>query len=253
VSGAGTLGAVTRSLAAVLRGAVLLIVAGVGSATAVHAQDSTVPDGSVPPASLPAATLAPGEVAAPATPGAGGSAPLVIVPTGCVTPAPPDIVFIGTLVDRDYRTGRFRIDQVRDGDAARFSVDGLVDVRYGNDVQYLELGDEYLVGAGIHPDLGVLVSQIRAPAPAFGGDEVIGVAESDVPCPVLEDPVRTFLPDGTSVESGVLAPFFEDRPPLAGAFLIPLGVVFAAVFVLAAIRLILNAVVRGVGAMTHRR
>jgi hypothetical protein len=236
----------------------VLVAVGVASVTVAHAQDSTLPpDGSVPPATLPPATLSPtgtpGTPDTPDTPGAGGGAPLVIVPSGCVSPAPPNLVFVGTLVDRDFRTGRFRIDEVRDGDAGRFSVGGLVDVRYGNDVQYLELGDEYLVGAGIHPDLGVLVSQIRAPAPPFGGDDVIGVAESDVPCPVLEDPVRTFLPDGTSVESGVLAPFFEDRAPLAGAFLIPLGVACAAVFVLAGLRLFLGAIARGVGALTHRR
>jgi hypothetical protein len=225
---------VRRFVGAVVRGAIAVTVLAGGAALPARAQESTVPppaDGSIPP----------------------GTAPLVIVPSGCVSPPPPDLVFVGTLVDRDFRTGRFRIDQVRDGDPTPFAVDDFVDVRYGNAVQYLELDEEYLVGAGVHEDLGVLVSQIRAPAPPFGGDDVIGAAESDVPCPVLEDPIRTLRPDGTSVESGVLAPFFEERTELAGAFLIPLGVACAVIAALASVRLLIGAIARGVGGLARQR
>jgi hypothetical protein len=227
---------VRRFVGAVVRGAIALnVLAAVGgTAMYAHAQDSSVP---------PTADGSAGS----------GTASLVIVPSGCVSPRPPVLVFDGTLVDRDFRTGRFRINQVRDGDPAPFAADGVIDVRYGNDAQYLELDEEYLVGAGVDPDLGVLVSQIRAPAPPFGGDDVIGAAESDVPCPVLEDPIRTLRPDGSSVESGVLAPFFDERKQLAGAFLIPLGVACAVLAALACLRLLLGAIARGVGSLARQR
>ena len=182
-----------------------------------------------------------------------GTSPVVVVPAGCARPAPPAVVFTGRLVDRDFRTGRFRVETVRAGDPAPYAVGNLIDVRYGNDVRALELGEAYVVAAGIHPDLGVLFSQIREPAPPFGGDDVISVQESDVPCPVLEDPIRTLEPDGTSVESGVLTPLFEDRAGLLGAVVVPLAVAVAAVFALAAVRLLLDGVVRGVRTLGRQR
>ena len=117
--------------------------------------------------------------------------------------------------------------QVRAGIEDPFAVDGLIDVRYGLDIEYLDIGTDYLVSARCDPVIGLLASKIRAPAPLLGGDDVVGVAESDVECPRFDDPIRTFLPDGTSVDSAVLAPFDEHRTQLMAAFLIPLGVAFA--------------------------
>jgi hypothetical protein len=194
----------------------------------------------------------PGELGAPDTTPPPGTAPLVLVPSGCARPALPEVVFTGTLVDRDFRTGRFRIEQVRAGDETPFTVAGLIDVRYGTDVQALELDRAYVVSAGIHPELGVLFSQIRAPAPPFGGDDVVGVEDSDVPCPVLEDPVRTLELDGTSVESGVFTPLFDERSQLLGALLVPLGVAVGAVAALAALRLLLDGMARGVRSLSRR-
>lgn len=179
--------------------------------------------------------------------------PLIPVPSGCVAPTPPDIVFVGTLTARDFRTGRFRIESVRAGDAERFAADGLIDVRYGIDTKYLAVGDEYLVAAQVEPVLGVLVSKIREPAPAFGGDDIVGLAESDVDCPVLQDPVRTLTPDGSSVESGVFAPLFERKAEMVGAFLIPLGIAFAVIFALALVRHGLHGVARGITAAARPR
>ncbi len=75
-------------------------------------------------------------------------------------------------------------------------------MRYGLDVEYLEIGTEYLVSARRDPVIGLLASKIRDPAPLLGGDDVVGVAESDVECPRFEDPIRTFLPDGSSDRLG---------------------------------------------------
>ena len=61
------------------------------------------------------------------------------------------------------------------------------------------------------PDLGLLVSRVTPVVENFGGDEVIGVSESDVDCPVFDDPMRTLHLDGTPVEASVLEPFFESK------------------------------------------
>ena len=76
-----------------------------------------------------------------------GTLPLVPVPSACTAPPQPEIVFVGTLVERDFRTGRFEIEQVRAGSEDPFAVGGLIDVRYGLDVEYLDIGTEYLVSA----------------------------------------------------------------------------------------------------------
>lgn len=172
--------------------------------------------------------------------------PLVDVPPGCVGPDLPDIVFVGTVVERDFRTARFRILQVRAGDAEEFAVGGLIDVRYGLDVQFLDVGVEHLVSAQRDPLIGVLSSRLRDPAPAFGGDDVVGIDGADVECPEFDDPVRTLFPDGSEVPTSVFAPMFADRSALLTALAIPVGVAFALIFVLAMLRLGVSGVVRGV-------
>jgi hypothetical protein len=176
---------------------------------------------------------------------------LVPVPAGCDAPDLPDVVFLGTLQATDFRTGRFQVDQVRAGDIGRYSFGGVVDVRFGIDTKYLETGTQYLVGASLDPGSAVLASKVRAAEPLFGGDEVIGAAETDVECPVLEDPIRTLLPDGSSVESGVLTPFTEAKRSLLRAILLPLGVALAAVFALVALRWLLTGIGWGIGSLSR--
>lgn len=77
-------------------------------------------------------------------------------------------------------------------------------------MRYLDIGEQYVVGAGTNSITKRLVSTVREPAPLFGGDQVVGVNDSDVDCPPFEDPTRTLTLQGTSVESGVLAPMIED-------------------------------------------
>jgi len=177
-----------------------------------------------------------GETAPPQT------LPLIPVPTGCTPPTPAHVVFLGTVIGRDFRSIRYRVDQVRAGSTAPFAAadqagDEIIDVRYGLDTQYLADGQQYLVGAVVDPDLGLLVSRVKPVAENFGGDEVIGVSETDVDCPEFENPMRTLHPDGTVVEGSMLEPFFSAKWRIAAAFLAPLGVVFAALFVLSMLRL----------------
>lgn len=168
------------------------------------------------------------------------TSPIVPVPPGCEAPPLPHVVFVGTVVERDFRSARFEIDAVRAGDPAPFSREDLVDVRYGSDVQYLDDGESYLVGAPVHPVLGVLVSRVSDPIENFGGDEVIGVSETDIRCPDYEDPMRTLNLDGTKVSAGVFAPLGDAETRLAAAIVVPLAVAVGVIFVVALLRLSLG-------------
>jgi hypothetical protein len=162
--------------------------------------------------------------------------PLVPVPVGCTAPVLPHIVFIGKVDERDYRSVRFEIEQVRSGTPQPFASGNLIDIRYGLDAQYLRQGERYLVSAPVHPDLGLLVSRVTPVVENFGGDEVIGVSESDVDCPVFDDPMRTLHVDGTPVEAAVLEPFFESKVRILGALVIPMAVALGVIFLLATFR-----------------
>ena len=166
-----------------------------------------------------------------------GTLPLVPVPVGCTAPALPHIVFVGKVVDRDFRSVRFEIEQIRAGQAAPFASDNEVDIRYGLDAQYLHDGERYLVSAPVDPDLGLLVSRVTPVVANFGGDEVIGVSESDVNCPAFEDPLRTLHLDGTPVEAEPLKPFLDSRVRIMGAVLVPIAVALGVIFLLATFRL----------------
>lgn len=233
----------------------LLATGGLGVlGAAVHAgtPDETVPDGSVPDETVPEPTLP--EVvdeAGVVSGGIGGESPsvtlpVVPVPTGCAAPQLPHIVFTGTVVDSDFRSVRFEIDQIRAGQGAPFALGNEIDVRYGLDTQFLEDGERYLVSAIVDPDLGLLVSNVTDPIEHFGGDEVIGVSETDIDCPEFEDPARTLQLDGTPIDGDMLEPFFSARVQLLGAVLIPFGVAAAMIFALAALRLSVSGIFRSI-------
>jgi hypothetical protein len=169
------------------------------------------------------------------------SEPLIPVPEGCSPPLQPHIVFVGEVIDRDYRTIRFEIDRIRAGDPDPFGFDNNeIDIRYGLDAQYLDDGATYLVSAVVHPDLGLLTSRVTDPIEDFGGDEVIGVSETDVDCPVFENATRTLHVDGTPVDASLLEPFFGAKPKIVAALLVPPAVALGAIFLLATFRLSLT-------------
>jgi hypothetical protein len=172
--------------------------------------------------------------------------PLLPVPLGCEAPRMPHIVFVGDVVDRDFRTIRYRIERIRNGSAAPFASQNLIDVRYGLDSMYLVDGETYLVAAVVDADLGLLVSRVTPPIENFGGDEVIGVSETDVDCPEFEDPMRTLHLDGTDIDAGVLDPFLRSKFRIAGAFLIPIAAAVGVLFLLAMFRLSLAGLYRSI-------
>jgi hypothetical protein len=204
----------------------------------------TASAGTEPPEQDPTASVPPTETAAPTT---------STLPPGCEAPDPARATFVGDLTAKDTRTARFSIVRLRAGTLEGFEVSGLVDVDYFDDVRYLEIGERYIVGAGTDSITGRLVSTVRQPAPLFGGNQVVGVDDSDVDCPVFEDPVRTLMPDGGSVESGVLAPMFSDSGGIARALLLPAMWLFLGLVALAAIKNLLWASGREVKRMFRRR
>jgi hypothetical protein len=169
---------------------------------------------------------------------------LIPVPAGCAAPPVEQVVFVGTMVTGDAVTARFAIDSIRSGTADGFGLDGLIDVRYGDEVRFLDVDTTYVVGASVDPVSGVLASTVRSPAPLFGGNEIAGVNDSAVDCPQLSDPTRTLLADGTGVESGVLTPLRNAKRDILIALLQPLGVAFLILVGLVAVKLLIFAMGR---------
>ncbi len=170
----------------------------------------------------------------------------MVVPAGCAAPPAPVAVFVGTLAASDTTTGRFAVQQIRAGSLDGYAVNTIVDVRFDDDIRFLRAGQQYLVGAIPDPITRVLRSKVRLPAPLFGGDAVIGVNDTDVHCPRVEDGVKTLLVDGSDVDTGVLAPLMTAKKSLLKAIFKPLGIAIALLALLAAIKLLIFAMVRAV-------
>jgi hypothetical protein len=201
-----------------------------------------VPVGSAAAADLPDPVPVPG-LAPIADPDA-ASERLHPVPSGCPAPEREQVVFVGTLTLHDAATARFTIDQLRAGSAEGFSRDGMIDIRYGDEVRFLEPGVQYIVGAAIDVEQRALVSKVREEAPLFGGSEIAGVNATDAVCPVIDDPVRTLRADGGAVETGVLSSLDGSGPMVLRALLQPLAAALAILFGLAALKLLVFAMVR---------
>jgi hypothetical protein len=171
------------------------------------------------------------------------------IPEGCTVPELADVVFLGTVVDTDFQTARYRIDQIRAGDLQPYAYGGLVDVRYGDDTRFLSEDTQYLIGASAASSSEALTSKVRVTEPLFAGDDVIGVTESDVSCPQLDDPVRTLNTDGTTVDAPVLGPLADAKGDVLRALLIPSAAAVAIVFGLATVRWIFAGLGKGVGSV----
>jgi hypothetical protein len=210
-------------------------------ASAGHDAPRSLPPDSVPPEETAPSTTAPGQL----PPAAG---PLVPSSPECVVPPSASAVFRGVieLVDDPARpsTYRFRVQSLLAGSLEGYEVGGQVDIRYGDEAKFLEVGTMYLVGVSPDPETGLLTSKVREPAPLFGGDAVIGADDSDINCPRVNDPVRTLLVDGGSVDTGVLTPLKEEGSSLLMAVLRPLAVAFGVLVALVLLKQLLFAVGR---------
>jgi hypothetical protein len=178
---------------------------------------------------------------------------LILIPAGCPVPEPADVAFVGTVMAKDEfvekGTVRYQIEQVRAGDASPFAVDGVIDVRYGPDSQYLEIGERYLVSAAVDQRIGALASKVSPEALLFGGDAVIGLEDTEVECAALDDPIQTINLDGTPVDSGLLTPFFADLKLLLATIAVPAAIVGLALIGLVLLRRVLDVGFRGIFAL----
>ena len=198
---------------------------------------------------LPPPTEPDEQPAAGATAEASGRRWPMPIPEGCPTPELAEVVFLGTVVDKDYQTARFRIDQLRAGDLQPYAYGGLVDVRYGDDTRFLSEDTQYLIGATA-PDGGTtLASRVRVTEPLFAGDDVIGITENEISCPRLDEPVRTLNTDGTDVDAGVLGPLANSKGDVLRALLLPVAIAMAVIFGLATLRWILTGMGKGVASV----
>jgi hypothetical protein len=77
----------------------------------------------------------------------------------------------------------------------------------------------------------------------FGGDAV--AAAQRVSCPDYEDPVRTLLVNGDSIDTGVIQPLVADRRGLLGSLLIAVGVGLGLLFLLVATKVLVTGAIRG--------
>lgn len=178
---------------------------------------------------------------------------LVPIPAGCPEPDEADVVFVGEVVDKDgyieRGTVRFELVQLRAGSPASFSVDGLIDVRYGPDSKYLDIGEEYLVSAAVESEVGRLSSTVAPESPRFGGNDVIGLDDTAEKCPEIEATIVTLHLDGTSVDSSVMSPMFEDGRVLLATIGVPAAIAALTLVALGILRAMWRWMVGGVFAL----
>ncbi len=170
------------------------------------------------------------------------------IPTGCPTPDKPQMVFIGDLISLGNSTAIYQVLQVRAGVPAGYVTGDRVEVRYGQDVKFLEIGNRYLVGAASDTYSPILISKVREEAPLFGGDAVIGVGDAGS-CPRIEDPIRTLNEDGSTIDTAVLSPLRDSLPVVV--VLLLFAVALSLALLLAAV--LMRTMVRGAARGLRRR
>jgi len=205
---------------------VLALFAAAGG-TAVTAEttlppDSTWPVGSVPDTSTTSTSTSTSTTSTTTTlPSA-----VTTVPEGCALPPAAQAVFTGRLTAVDPVSATFAVEYARAGSLEGYTEnDGTVQVRYGADVKFLEVGREYIVGVALDPVTQQLSSTVRDGADLFGGNEVVG---GGADCPEFEAVDRTLNIDGTSIESGVFSNFLGDPLRLLVAVVLPFALVVVA-------------------------
>jgi hypothetical protein len=151
------------------------------------------------------------------------------LPAGCAAPRAAIATFLGELVSADDGAAIYSVVQVRGGSLGAYVNAGAISIRYAErETRFLQVGTTYLVGAGGSELFSTLESKVRAKKQLFAGDAVVGVDESDKPCPVIEDPVLTLLPNGQPINAGVFSLLRNGRSGLVQAAVLPL--LFALVF-----------------------
>lgn len=156
------------------------------------------------------------------------------VPEGCALPPTAQAVFVGTLVKKDLTSATFTVSQVRAGSLDGYiTANNTVNVRYGNDVKYLDVASGYIVGVKQDVVSLKLASSVRDVAELFGGAEVAG---SNTQCPEFEDPARTLNLDGSAINAGLFTEFFDQPWRLLLVVVVPPVVVLAGLIALVSLK-----------------
>ena len=155
------------------------------------------------------------------------------VPEGCPLPPTAQAVFTGQVQMIDPVSATFLVDQVRAGSLEGYAAAGTVEVRYGGDVKFLQVGEKYIVGVALDPVTQKLSSTVRDSAELFGGNEVAG---GGAECPAHEAAARTLHTDGTPIESGVFSNFLGDPLRLLAALVLPAAMVLVLLVALVWVR-----------------
>lgn len=149
------------------------------------------------------------------------------VPEGCALPPVAQAVFKGTITSVDTVSAIFTVDQLRAGSLDGYATNNEVNVRYGSDAKYLEVGKTYLVGVAQDSVTLRLTSTLRDQPELFGGAEVAGTQRK---CPEFEAAARTLNVDGTSISTGLLDKLFEQPWRIVVALVLPPALVLCALF-----------------------
>lgn len=152
------------------------------------------------------------------------------VPEGCALPPTAQAVFVGTVTSLDPVNAVFAVTQMRAGSLEGFVADDTVQVRYGSDAKYLDVGRTYIVGVEQDSVTLRLRSTLRDQPELFGGAEAAGTRTR---CPRFEAAARTLNTDGSEIATGMFDTFFEEPWRVATAVLLPPALVLCALFALA--------------------
>ena len=175
--------------------------------TTVPAATTTVPPATTTTSTLPSA--------------------VTTLPEGCALPPQALAVFVGTVVSVDPANAVFSVKEIRAGSLEGYQENTTVNVRYGSDVKFLDVGTSYIVGVAPDPISSRLSSTVKDSADLFGGAEIAG---SQTRCPVFEEAARTLTIDGRSINAGLFSQLFSEPWRIALAFLLPPLLVLVALF-----------------------
>ena len=177
--------------------------------------------------------------------------PVPTLAPGCKAPPAPAVIFVGRLRAAAGGVGRFAVEAVRSDPDGVAVIGQFIDVQIGDGLRFLVYDGRYLVAAERGPD-GLLLSKVHQPPPLFGGDQVVGVEDFGVKCPVLSDPIVVRQSGGGAVDTGVFGGFRDDKRGIALAFAKPAAGVMAVLVGLWVLKYVLIAMGKGVVRLNRR-
>ncbi|MEY3700606.1 MAG: hypothetical protein RIT16_966 [Actinomycetota bacterium] len=147
------------------------------------------------------------------------------IPEGCFAQTLPQVVFVGRVEKVGDVSVSYSISKTITGDASGYvSGDGRIEVQYGTDGKFLDVGTTYIVGAITDPFLPILVSKVRPEASTLSGN--VGQTNTGDACPSFEDAVITLHEDGTAVDTGVFRPLARNKFLIAFVLVASVAIAF---------------------------